>query len=60
MPNRVSGIHWSTWGVVESKTGVYGDPTVATAETGKVLFDEIVRNYREFLREYYSHNPSRT
>jgi len=52
IPDRVSGLYWSTWGVVESETGVYGDPTAATAETGKALFDEIVRNYVEFLREY--------
>jgi creatinine amidohydrolase len=55
IPNRVGGIYWSTWGVFESKTGVYGDPTAATAETGRALFDEIVRNYLEFLREYYAH-----
>lgn len=58
IPNRVSGIHWSTWGVVASKTGVYGDPTAATAETGKALFEEIVRNYKDFLREYYAHEPT--
>ena len=50
IPNRVSGVYWSTWGVVQSKTGVYGDPTVATAETGKALFEEIVKNYKAFLR----------
>ena len=43
--------------MIESKTGVYGDPTVATAETGMALFDEIVRNYRDFLREFYAHTP---
>jgi creatinine amidohydrolase len=52
--NKISGIFWSTWGVVESKSGVYGDPTVATAETGIALFDEIVKNYLDFLREYYA------
>jgi creatinine amidohydrolase len=55
IPNRIGGIYWSTWGVVESKTGVYGDPTVATAETGKAIFNEILRNYVEFIREYYAH-----
>ena len=55
IPNRVSGLYWSTWGVVESKSGAYGDPTVATAETGKALFDEMVKNHVDFLREYYSH-----
>ena len=56
IPDRVGGIYWSTWGVVDSKTGVYGDPTAATAETGKALFDEIVCTYRDFLREFYTHN----
>jgi creatinine amidohydrolase len=55
IPDPVGGIYWSTWGVIESKTGVYGDPTVATAETGKALFTEIVRNYDDFLREFYAH-----
>lgn len=58
IPNRVSGVYWSTWGVVQSKTGVYGDPTVATAETGKALFEEIVKNYKAFLREFYAHGTS--
>lgn len=57
IPDRVSGVFWSTWGVVESKTGVYGDPTAATAETGAALFAEIVRNYADFLREFYHHKP---
>jgi creatinine amidohydrolase/Fe(II)-dependent formamide hydrolase-like protein len=56
VPDRVSGIFWSTWGVVHSETGVYGDPTVATAETGQALFTEIVKNYTAFLREYYAHD----
>lgn len=56
IPGRVGGLYWSTWGVVSSDTGVYGDPTAATAETGKALFGEIVRNYREFILEFYSHN----
>jgi creatinine amidohydrolase len=55
IPNRVGGVYWSTWGVVESKTGVYGDPTAATAETGKALFDAIIENYVDFIREYYAH-----
>ena len=58
IPDRVSGLYWSTWGVVESETGVYGDPTAATAKTGKALFDEIVRNYAAFLREYCAHGAS--
>jgi creatinine amidohydrolase len=60
VPDRVSGIYWSTWGVVQSETGVYGDPTAATAETGKTLFEEIVRNYTAFLREFYGHDTSQS
>jgi creatinine amidohydrolase len=60
IPNRVSGLYWSTWGVVKSKTGVYGDPTAATAETGKALFEEAVKNYKEFLREYYARDTHET
>ena len=52
IPNRVN-VFWSTWGVFESETGVYGDPTAATVETGKALFMEILKNYKEFLRLYY-------
>lgn len=60
VPNAVSGVYWSTWGVVESETGVYGDPTAATADTGKALFEAIVNNYKAFLREYYAHDPSKS
>jgi creatinine amidohydrolase len=60
VPNGVSGVYWSTWGVVESETGVYGDPTAATADTGKALFEEIVKNYEAFLSEYYAHNSSKS
>lgn len=56
IPDRVGGVFWSTWGVISSDTGAYGDPTAATAETGKLLFEEIVKNYREFLLEFYNHN----
>ena len=46
-------VFWSTWGLQRSKTGVYGDPTVASAETGKVIMEAIVDGYRRFLREFY-------
>jgi len=58
IPDKVSGIFWSSWGVIPSKTGVYGDPTAATAETGRALFEEIVKNYKQFAREYYYHEQS--
>jgi creatinine amidohydrolase len=43
----------STWGRQKSKTGIYGDPTVATKETGRKLFEVIVDTYASFLKEYY-------
>jgi creatinine amidohydrolase len=55
IPDKVGGIYWSTWGVAPSKSGVYGDPTAATSETGKALFEEMVKNCQAFLREYYQH-----
>jgi len=49
-PNRV---FWSTWGIQKSKTGIYGDPTVATSQTGKRLMEAILKNYIAFIREFY-------
>jgi len=47
-------VYWSTWGIQKSKTGVYGDPTVATKETGQRIMEATVENYVEFMREFYS------
>jgi len=58
IPNVVGGIFWSTWGVVPTKTGVYGDPTPATAETGRILFEAIVSGCADFMREYYTRTSS--
>lgn len=46
---------WSTWGVQKSKTGIYGDPTVASAETGEAIMEAILDNYVKFIWEFYSH-----
>jgi len=46
-------VTWSTWYLQESLSGVYGDPTPATAETGQIVMDAAVRNGSEFLREYW-------
>lgn len=46
-------VFWSTWGIQKSKTGIYGDPTNASRETGRKLAEEIVRNYEKFIREFY-------
>lgn len=52
----VSGkkVFWSTWGLQQSQTGIYGDPTVATRETGEITAHGMVSSYMEFLREYYN------
>ena len=44
---------WSTWYIQPSKSGIYGTPTVAGAETGKVIMDAAVRNGARFLKEYW-------
>jgi creatinine amidohydrolase/Fe(II)-dependent formamide hydrolase-like protein len=43
----------STWTLQKSRSGVYGDPTVATAEFGKLLFDKMVAETARFLRYYH-------
>lgn len=43
---------WSTWGLQDSKTGCYGDPTVATKETGAAVAKAIATNAAEFLKEF--------
>lgn len=45
---------WSTWYLQKSKTGVYGDPTVATAETGRIIMDSAVSNGVKFLHEFWN------
>jgi creatinine amidohydrolase len=55
IPDKVGGIFWSSWGVLEPKTGAMGDPSVATAEAGQQWFEAIVQTYVEFLREFYNH-----
>ncbi len=47
-------VFWSTWGLQQSKTGIYGDPTVATAETGRELLQSIVVNGVAFAKEFMS------
>lgn len=49
-------VFWSTWGIQKSKTGIYGDPTVATKETGLVVLEAIINNYLEFIKEFYRKN----
>ncbi len=46
------GAFLSTWYAQQSKTGIYGDPTVATKETGRLLVEGIVRQYVKLIDEY--------
>jgi creatinine amidohydrolase len=48
-------VGWSTWFLQPSQTGTYGDPTAASAETGKIIMDAAVTNGVRFLKEYYQH-----
>jgi len=54
--NFVGGqkVFWSTWNVQKSKTGIYGDPTVATAETGQATMEAIIANGVAFAKEFWS------
>ena len=50
-------VTWSTWYIQPTQTGAYGDPTVATAEMGKLIMDAAVKNGVRFLKEYWSYRP---
>ena len=52
---KSSKVFWSTWGLETTKTGVFGDPTVATKDMGKKLFKYIIENISEFAEEYYNY-----
>lgn len=51
------GVFWSTWGIQKSKTGIYGDPTSASEETGRMIYEEIIEKLSQFIREYYFYEP---
>ena len=46
------GTAFSTWYVQESKTGVYGDPTQASRETGEKVMRGMVEMYGRLIDEY--------
>jgi creatinine amidohydrolase len=46
-------VTWSTWKLQKSRTGVYGDPTVASIETGTKVLEAAVDELAEMAREYY-------
>jgi creatinine amidohydrolase len=45
-------LSWQDWWSRMSGSGVCGDPTVATAEFGKALFETTVENMIKFVREF--------
>lgn len=51
-------VFWSTWGIQRSKTGVYGDPALATAEMGEVVFQATVGELVAFCREFHQAPPA--
>ncbi len=48
--NGSGKVSWSTWALQVSETGVYGDASVATTETGANAFDAIVDEYVRLIR----------
>ncbi len=48
-------VSWSTWALQRSETGAYGDPSCASAETGRLCFEGIVEEYRRFLEYFWKH-----
>lgn len=44
---------WSSFGIESPMYGALGDPTQASAETGRIIVKAVRKNAREFLLEYY-------
>ena len=53
LPYSSSQAFVSTWTIQQSETGTYGDPTVATAKLGKLLFEKMVTETANFIRYYH-------
>jgi creatinine amidohydrolase len=49
---------WSTWGIQQSRTGVYGAPALATPEFGAQVYEAAVERLVAFGREYWSFTPT--
>ncbi|MGD8397994.1 MAG: creatininase family protein [Anaerolineae bacterium] len=47
-----SVLSWQDWWSRMSESGVCGDPTVATAEFGRALFETTVENFVRFVRAF--------
>lgn len=46
----------STWGLQETKTGLYGDPTYASGETGRLCAQAAVKEGMKYIEAFYNHN----
>lgn len=42
----------STWGLQDTKTGLYGNPTTACAELGKAMLEQAAEIGADYIREY--------
>lgn len=49
----IKGVYWSTFAIQKTKSGILGDATAASGETGEKLLKEILKNYVELAYEYY-------
>ena len=47
-----SVLSWQDWWSRMSESGICGDPTVATADFGRTLFETTVANFVRFVREF--------
>ena len=43
----------STWGLQETQTGIFGDPTNASAETGRLCMESAAEEGVKFVKAYY-------
>lgn len=45
----------STWGLQETKTGLFGDPTYASAELGRAVLEAAVAEGVKYIEAFYNH-----
>ena len=45
----------STWGLQETKTGLFGDPTFASTELGQALITEATKQGVTYIEAYFNH-----
>lgn len=51
----ISGVYWSMFATQSTKSGVLGDASSASKQTGQKLWDIILQNYEELAVEYHNH-----